>query len=314
MLKVLVIPVLLTLATICADSASALPNACVRKSGVTLQVLGSGGPIADDARAGTSYLIWVDGRSRILIDAGGGTFVRFAESGARFQDLDLIGLSHFHVDHTADFAALLKSGSFSERSRALIVGGPDGSDKFPGLHAFMERLIGPNEGLYAYLGGYLNGRGRLPKLALLEVHEMNAHPVVMLGDVDSDYQVTALRISHGIVPALAYRVQVGDTVIVFLGDQDGTNRHLSKFAADADILVVHMPIPESAGKAARKLHARPSSLGQLASDARAQSVVVSHLMRRSLASVDANLETIRSRYTGPVTVANDHDCFGADRE
>ena len=42
--------------------------------GVVLQVLGSGGPIADDGRASTAYVVWVDGESRLLVDMGGGRF------------------------------------------------------------------------------------------------------------------------------------------------------------------------------------------------------------------------------------------------
>ena len=45
-------------------------------TGVSLQVLGSGGPFGA-GRASAGYLVWVDGVSRIMVDAGGGTFVRF---------------------------------------------------------------------------------------------------------------------------------------------------------------------------------------------------------------------------------------------
>jgi ribonuclease BN (tRNA processing enzyme) len=52
-------------------------------------VLGSGGPIADDGRASTGYIVWVNGETKILIDAGGGTFLCFGEAAASFEDLDL---------------------------------------------------------------------------------------------------------------------------------------------------------------------------------------------------------------------------------
>ncbi len=45
-------------------------------TGVSLQVLGSGGPFGA-GRASAGYLVWVDGVSRIMVDAGGGTFARF---------------------------------------------------------------------------------------------------------------------------------------------------------------------------------------------------------------------------------------------
>ena len=72
-----------------ADSA----EQCPPPQGVALQVLGSGGPIADDARASSAYLVWVDGKSRVLIDAGGGAFLRFGEAQANFSDLECILLT-----------------------------------------------------------------------------------------------------------------------------------------------------------------------------------------------------------------------------
>jgi glyoxylase-like metal-dependent hydrolase (beta-lactamase superfamily II) len=112
---------------------------CPPAEGVALQVLGSGGPIADDNRASSGYIVWVDGKSRVLVDAGGGTFLRFGEAGARFADLDFVGLSHFHTDHSADFPALLKSGNFSGRQRPLPVAGPGPSGPFPGLERLPRR-------------------------------------------------------------------------------------------------------------------------------------------------------------------------------
>lgn len=305
----------LSLIVIAASGVSATTAAdCPVQDGITLQVLGSGGPIADDGRAGSSYIVWVDGRSRVLIDAGSGAFLRFAESGADFADLDFVGLSHFHVDHTADFAALLKSASFSDRTRALIVSGPSKSDQFPGLRQFMTRLLDPERGLYGYLGAYLDGSRGFPKLALLEIHEGYAGPVRVLGDSDGEYEILALQVSHGVVPALAFRVRIGPTLLVFAGDQDGQSGELDEFASGADALVLHMPIPETATGIASRLHARPSALGQLAESASAKFVIVSHLMQRSTVDLDANLRSLKSRYNGKVQVASDLACYTINRE
>lgn len=89
---------------------------CLDKS-FTLQLLGSGGPITDDARASAGELIWINGKSKILIDAGGGTYLRFGQSGARLEDLDSINMTHFHADHSADIPAILKGAYFSKRQR-----------------------------------------------------------------------------------------------------------------------------------------------------------------------------------------------------
>ena len=49
---------------------------------VQVQVLGSGGPELADKRASSSYLVWIDGKPRVLVDIGGGAALRFGESGA----------------------------------------------------------------------------------------------------------------------------------------------------------------------------------------------------------------------------------------
>ncbi|HIP27906.1 MAG TPA: MBL fold metallo-hydrolase [Sulfurovum sp.] len=79
---------------------------------LALQVLGSGGPESGDKRASSGYVIWVDGKSRVLVDFGGGASLRFEEVGAKIEDLDVILLTHLHVDHTADLPALLKSSFY----------------------------------------------------------------------------------------------------------------------------------------------------------------------------------------------------------
>ncbi|HHH30196.1 MAG TPA: MBL fold metallo-hydrolase, partial [Polyangiaceae bacterium] len=120
-----------------ASHRSALPApAC--GAGVAVQVLGSGGPIPDDARASSSYLVWVEGRARVLVDAGGGVLPRFGASGASLRDLDAIAISHLHVDHVGGLASLLKGGYFSARRRPLPVIGPSGTDLFPSIDEFLQ--------------------------------------------------------------------------------------------------------------------------------------------------------------------------------
>ena len=298
-------------ATSIAVGATGSSNAgeCPPEGGVALQVLGSGGPIADDARASSAYLIWVDGKARMLIDAGGGTFLRFAEAHADFLDLDFIGLSHFHADHSADFPALLKSGNFSKRSRPLLVAGPDGSAPFPGLNQFLASLLAKDSGAFAYLGGYLDGTGGLPEITAVEIDSENTGKVAVLGDDGDLIQIEAMHVPHGIVPAVAFRVRINDDVIVFASDQNGNKRAFVEFARDASILVMHMPVPEGVSGVGRRLHAPPGVIGTIAHDAKVKKLLISHLMERSLRNLDENVGIVRSRYSGPVDVASDLRCY-----
>lgn len=289
-----------------ASTAHAESAQCPSADGVALQVLGSGGPIADDARASTGYIVWVDGHSRVLVDAGGGTFLRFGEAGASFVDLGFVGLSHFHTDHSADFPALLKSGNFSGREEPLPLAGPGPGGPFPGLGAWLDSMLAAGSGAYGYLSGYLDGSGRLVKLEQKEVASDTKEPVRVL---DGDIAIDALPVPHAIVPALGYRVTVGDVSIVFASDQNGSSDAFIDLARDATVLVMHLPIPEGATGAAIKLHARPSDVARVATAAGAQTLVLSHFMSRSLRDLDANVDIVRAGFDGEVIVASDLACI-----
>src|SRR6202020_3635530 len=86
-------------------------------TGLAVQVLGSGGPEMQDKRASTSFLIWDCGKARVIVDAGGGSALRFGESGAQISQLDVFLFSHFHIDHSGDFPALVFSSWFGDRTR-----------------------------------------------------------------------------------------------------------------------------------------------------------------------------------------------------
>lgn len=86
-------------------------NAVDRVRGeLSVMVLGSGGPMATaEGRASAGYLIFTDGKPRILMDVGGGTYQRLARSGTNIKDLDIILLSHLHADHTGDLTSVIKT-------------------------------------------------------------------------------------------------------------------------------------------------------------------------------------------------------------
>ena len=164
MLKHLIIIVLSA-----AYAAPAVAGGESRAGRFAVEVLGLGGPIADDGRAGSGYLVWSDGEAKALVDAGGGVFLRFSEADATVSDLDYILVSHFHADHVADLAALLKSGSFEDRVGALFVVGPSGNTYFPGLNDFLNKNFDHNTGAYRYLSSYVDAEEGWPQLDIVEI-------------------------------------------------------------------------------------------------------------------------------------------------
>lgn len=274
---------------------------------VAVQVLGSGGPDAGDARASAGYLLWIDGEARLLVDAGGGTFLRFGEAKARFESLDAIAITHLHVDHVVDLAALLKSGFFGDRTRPLPMVGPTGGGDFPGLRAYMGALFDARRGAYRYLSGYLDGSGGLVKAELTEIPAGTQTARRAFGN--AAFTLKAVGVHHGSVPALAYLVEVAGRKIAFSGDQGGGNPGFAAMIKGADILVMDHAVPEDAGEVEASLHDRPSEIGALAAQADVKRLVLSHNMARSLKTLPDNLARIAKAYHGPVVVASDLVCI-----
>ncbi len=282
-------------------------QAACGEHGVAVQVLGSGGPIADDARASAGYLLWIDGHARLMVDTGGGTFLRYGEAGAHIEDLDLVALTHLHTDHAADLPALLKSGFFSSRSRPLPISGPAAGGVFPGISEFLRDMLAPEHGAFRYLAGYLDGTRGLFRLQPLELDPNAQEPQRVLHS--SELAVQAVGVHHGPVPAVGYLVTVGGRRIAFSGDQNASRPGFGRMIHGADLLVMAHAIPESSGWVERNLHAKPSDIGRLAAEAGVHRLLLSHLMARSLAHLDQNIAIIKARYSGPVTVAEDLMCL-----
>lgn len=273
-------------------------------------MLGSGGPIAEDDRAGTSYLLRIDGVPRLLIDVGAGSFLRFGQAEATIETLDAIAITHFHIDHVGDLAGILKSGSFEERIDPLPVFGPAGGGRFPGLNDFLQRLLSPATGTYGYLGGYLDGSEDKPRLDPTEIPTAEGPAPSVARTLPHGIKLTFVPVHHGAVPALGLVIAVGGKTIVIGGDQSRFSEAFASRLAGTrpDILIAHHVVPEGPGQPLG-LHRNPTSIGELAQTMGARRLVLSHNMRRSLSRLDEGLAAIGKTYAGTVSVAHDLECF-----
>jgi ribonuclease BN (tRNA processing enzyme) len=302
--QILKVPAFLFLA--CAFPFSNPAQSC-GAHGIAVQVLGSGGPELQDKRASSSYLIWQDGRPRVLVDAGGGSALRFGQSGAQMSDLDLLLFSHFHVDHCGDFAALIKSSWFEDRNRPLPIYGPEGNDFMPSTVEFVSDLFGGKHGAYRYLSELLEPEE--DGSYKMEPHNVSGSAGSTLVFHTNDFSAYSVKVIHGAVPALAWRIEIGGKRIVFSGDTNGDGPGLPQLAANADLLIAHNAVPEGATGIERRLHMPPSVIGQIAGAAHVRHLVLSHRMLRTLGKEEQTKSEIAKRYSGPADFANDLDCF-----
>jgi ribonuclease BN (tRNA processing enzyme) len=265
---------------------------------VAVQILGSGGPVVNRDRASSSYLLWTGAQAKILVDMGGGAFLRFGQAQARLSDLSLIAISHLHPDHVSDLPALMWLSNQTRKDPLPIVG-PSGNDAVPSFPTFLGRLFDHKSGAFQVLGGTLGGMGGGVRLDVAVVDVTKAAPLTVLDR--QGLTVTALGIPHGNIPALAYRVQAGDVSIVFSTDQTGTNPTFIEFARGANVLVMHLATAASDSP----LHASPAVVGRVARDAGIGRLVVSHIGQFDL---EPAIAEVKKYYPGSLTVGADLQC------
>jgi len=277
-------------------------------TGVWLQILGSGGPEIDDGTASASYIVWIDNKARLLVDTGPGASVLFDQAGAKFEDLDAIVFTHMHVDHTSDFPAFIKGSYFAERESTLRIFGPDGNDLMPSTRTFVDKMIGP-DGVYSYLKDFLTFKSSGGYRVTARNVPANGRRR-WAGYGTDNLRLSAIPVKHGPIPALAWRVDIGDQSIVFTGDFNNEKDLVAKFAKNTDALVTHLAIPETARGTARSLHVIPSQIGKIAKRANARMVILGHRMNRTRGRETQTREAVEQNYTGPLLFANDLECWG----
>jgi ribonuclease BN (tRNA processing enzyme) len=264
---------------------------------ITLQILGSGGPELSK-RASSSYIVWIDGKAKALVDAGGGAFTRFAEAGAKIEDLNFIALTHLHIDHSADLPAFMKAGYFSKRTNVLPILGTTGAGKFPNIENYLERLFGKN-GAYAYMDDILTKQSDsfqiVPHMFDQGYNSHNYGNII----------VGMAGVKHGQIPAIAYCLSIGNKKIIFAGDTSAQSEKLITLAHHADYLIVHHAIAQHAGSYAKQLHITPTHIGEVAHKAGVKNLILSHRMKRTYDSEQESLELIRKNYKGNIIWAED---------
>jgi ribonuclease BN (tRNA processing enzyme) len=270
-------------------------------TGVGVQVLGSGGPRVK-GRASTSYLVWLGSHGQILVDAGGGAFLRFGQAGGRLEDLSLIAISHLHPDHVSDLPALLWQNTQARKTPLPIVG-PSGNDAVPSFDTFLSRLFDGKNGAFQVLGGTLGGAGEGVPLDITVIDVARAESSIVLDK--AGVRVTALGVPHANIPSLAYRVETAGTSVVLGSDQTGTNPKFVEFARNADVLVMHLAVGPGVTS---PFHAAPDVVGRIARDAAARRLVLSHIGQFD---IDAAVAEVKKHYAGPITVAEDLQCTPA---
>ena len=207
-------------------------------------LLGTGVGIPQPGRSQAAILMEND--LPLLFDCGAGTLLRLDQIGASLEAIDTVVLSHLHLDHVHDLLALA-NGRYLSGLAGLTIYGPLGTREwFDILHS-----------------AYPN----LEKMEV-EVQELKAMDSFSLKGFD----IFAEEARHS-VPALAYRLESEERVIVYSGDTEPSAR-VAALADGSDLLIHECSFPEPFDVTN---HTTPLKLGNLLRNQDLKRVVLTHL-------------------------------------
>ncbi|HUL01933.1 MAG TPA: ribonuclease Z [Gemmatimonadales bacterium] len=246
------------------------------------------GTVAPSAQR-TAPCHWVSrGDLRILLDCGAGALHRMAEFGLPWQDVTHVILTHFHPDHFGELPMLvfaLRHAATTPRTEPLVILGPAGT----------VRLV---KALAQGFGPWLLDPG-FP-IGILDVRDGEPFPL------NADVSLDTCRVPHT-PESVAVSLTAPEGRLVYTGDT-GPSPELAHWAAGCDVLLAECSLPPAL---AMEMHLTPEQAGDLARDAKAGHLVLTHFYPPVEASDPTR--AAGTRFKGAISMAKDGDRFAIRR-
>jgi ribonuclease BN (tRNA processing enzyme) len=305
---------LLAALALIANAALAEAQSC-DSAPLQLQILGSGSADTSGKRAGPAALVWIDGKARLLIDAGPAAALRLLQAEANVDDLDAILLSHLRADRTADLASVIGLLGASARTRRLPLYGPDGNRWMPSTVTFVRTLFDPIRGAWRHLGSALSPlasqsykleprdlRQRPGKLSV--TRDDRADPLPAFAGERARISALPIMVATTLTttPMLIWRVEVAGKVLVLAADVTTAPEAVQRFANGADLLVA-TPLANI------ETPTDVTALARLARAAKVKRLALSIGSAPTPTNEEETAALIRRHYDGTVDFPNDLNCL-----
>ncbi len=240
-------------------------------------VLGSCGawPAAGDACSG--FLVEHEG-FRLVLDLGYATLPRLL-AVTPAESIDAVLISHGHPDHCADLNPFLRARALrDDPAPAVPVHAPAGA---------LDRVLA------------LDRPGMLD-----DAYELRLFAPGDRFDI-GPFHVATWALPH-MVPNAGVRLSAGSRTLAYTGDT-GPSPVLAELARHADLLLAEATYAEEVPDESRAFLFSARQAGELASEAGAKRLVLTHLMPG--ADPERSLAAARRRYQGDVTVAHSGETY-----
>jgi len=228
------------------------------------------------------------GSLRILLDCGAGSLHRLASLGLPWQEVTHVIVSHFHPDHWGELPMLvyaLKYTTVPPRRDPLVVLGP------PGVVRLLKTLA-PAYGDWLLDPGF--------PIGFLDVQDGEPFPL------DAEVNLETFPVPHT-PESVAVSLSAPEGRLVYTGDT-GPSAQLARWAGGCDVLLAECSLPDDQPL---DMHLTPTRAGELARDAGARRLVLTHFYPPVETTDPARRAA--AAFGGPVTAAKDGDRFTIGR-
>ena len=239
-----------------------------------LTVLGSGTMRSLPERNPPGYLLSSQDK-HLLLDVGPGVIRQLCVLSSDLLSINLILITHFHLDHCSDLLALLMARYLMQAdiNRSLTIIGP--------------------VGLKNWFESQAQWQGKWLHNALPTLVEWQADSITVDG-----WEIQASNTLHT-QNSLAYRIERAGKSLFFSGDTDW-QESLVPLAFKSDVALMECSLPDHLKQ---RGHLTPKETGTLARQAQVKHLLVTHIYPEN-DTVDLK-ERVAAYFDGRITVAKD---------
>jgi ribonuclease Z len=287
---------------------------------IRVTILGSGDPFVKKSQASASVLIEVGNPEGdfFFFDLGSGSLANFNGLGLPVTSTTKLFLSHLHADHVGDVPTLLWSLAKAGRRDPVEVWGPGGEEEHLGTLAYTDHLERAHAWDMKSLCGHPGQSGA--RAVTTEVPYDRTEVVYQRNGVT----ITSFPVIHIHNGAVGYRLDYAGRSVVFSGDTRPC-RYLVEACDGADLLI-HETFPTASVLSEKSgmplavaemivngAHTSPEMAGMVFDRAGARMSAMWHLVVDHQ-TVGPVFEEMRTRYDGPVVIAQDLTVFNVTKE
>jgi ribonuclease BN (tRNA processing enzyme) len=213
-----------------------------------LTLLGTGTSQVSKKRVSPANHLKIADKS-ILVDCGCGTLIRLDQAGIPFKDIDVIFISHFHIDHISDLYSILWALKYPHlnRKKDLLIVGPIGFERF--YNTYVKPIVFPKP------------------FDLFNVNITEIKDKITF----KDFNVEVNSTPHT-AESIAYKFSANEKTLVIAGDMD-YDGDLITFSKKADLLILECSFDNSMKVEG---HLIPKECGEIAVKADVKQLIITH--------------------------------------